>query len=358
MSQKSPEWFDFYDRLLRIPSVSDNVPAVNAAVDAMREYLSSHGVHCAVEELDGRRVLYASTCPGKVQDYLLNAHLDVVPAPARLFEPRMEDGVIRGRGVADCKGNAIVIARVLIDLAARGGASVGAVFTSDEEIGGETTRYMVEKGYGARRMVIILDASPYAIANAQKGTAYLTLRARGRGGHSSIPWDLDNPIEKLTAAYGRLCAAWPAPTEDRWCDTLTATVVRAGEVPNQIPDVAEMTLNLRYTAPEGLERARDFIASTTGLEVDLDHACVPVFCDEKHPEMRRLFSRMQEHWPDRGVHFYRMNGATDSRHFVATGTPIAILGVDGGDMHCDGEWLRLASLDDYVEFLEEFMAPA
>ena len=169
---------DLLKKLIRCKPVSDRIDQVNAAESVMRNYLESKGLYCVTEQIDGRSVLYASTLPGKVQDFLLNAHLDVVPAPEEMFEPVEKDGRLHAGGSSDCLGNAVCIAEVLCRCA--GKASVSAFFTADEEIGGSTTAAMVEKGYGARKMAIILDAAPYAIAHAQKGMEKGgTLRNRG-----------------------------------------------------------------------------------------------------------------------------------------------------------------------------------
>lgn len=349
---------DLFLQLLRIPSVTQDAARVDECVDVLHAYLEAHGVSCAVEQCGDRKALYASTAPGKTQDYLLNAHLDVVPAPPELFEPTLgEDGILRGRGVADCKGNAAVIAQLLCDFAGRPG--VGAIFTTNEEVGGSTTARMASLGYGARKMVFILDSAPYRIAHAQKGTVSFTLRALGRGGHSSTPWKFDNPIDRLHAAYARIRAAWPADdAPDHWCDTLAATVLRAGEVFNQIPDTAELVVSVRYTTPDGADAAERLLreAAGEGVEISRGHDSPPVFCDESHPELQRLAEAMRRAWPDRSVGFSKMMGATDARHFVGLGVPIAILGVDGGAMHERDEWLRLDSLDETLAMLEGFLA--
>ena len=173
---------EFLDKLIRIPSISSDVAQVNVAMDVMRDYLEAHGVACVMETTEGRNVLYASTRPGKEQDYLLNAHLDVVPAEPALFIPRIEDGKMYGRGTDDCKGCALAIAQILCEL--NGKASVGAIFTADEEIGGLSTKYMVEQGYRARKLVMVLDTSAYAITTAEKGVLDLILRASGKAAHS------------------------------------------------------------------------------------------------------------------------------------------------------------------------------
>lgn len=339
--------------LIRCKAVSKDIPAVNRAVDRMHSFLSEHGLHCTVEELDGRRILYASTTPGKVQDILLNAHLDVVPAPDSMFEPEERDGKLFARGSSDCQGNSAVLAQVLCDLSAK--ASVGAIFSTDEETGGETTARMVELGYSARKIILILDASPYAIANAQKGIISLTLRAHGKGGHSSEPWMLDNPIDRLIDGYRKLRDAWPPLPEDHWGNTMTPCILSGGSAANQVPDTAEMVLNIRFIREEDQESIIRQAGKLSGLEVIVNATSAPAFVDETHPLMQKLKTAMQKKFPDHPIGFFRMHGATDARHFAKNGVPVAILGTEGGGMHSSGEWVSLQSLEDYRSLLEKFI---
>ena len=62
----------FLRELVEIPSSSIDYPQVNRAMRAMKAYLEKRGVSCAVETTPkGSEVLFASTMPGKEQDYIL-----------------------------------------------------------------------------------------------------------------------------------------------------------------------------------------------------------------------------------------------------------------------------------------------
>ena len=344
----------FLKELVAIPSESAKTERVNEAMAFTRAYLEKRGVPCATERDGQRDILYASTRPGKVQDYLLCVHLDVVPAPdPKMYEPRIEGNRLYGRGACDDKGNAAVAVQTLVSLL--GKASVGVIFTADEEIGGLTTLTMVKRGYAARRFVIVIDTGPYKVAVAQKGNSYITVRAVGKGGHSSQPWRLDNPIDKLFDAYAKFRAAWPKPTEDHWCDIASATMVSAGEARNRIPDTAEMTINLRFVTKDGVERVCKALKDV-GLEIaNVVTTGVPVASDPSAPEIQRLLSAMRAKWPERKPSLNKMLAATDARHFVDMGVPIAIIGAEGGGAHAAVEWISLRCLDEYADLLERFL---
>ena len=214
---------------------------------------------------------------------------------------------------------------------------------------------MVERGYGAKKIILILDAAPYGIAHAQKGIISLTLRANGKGGHSSEPWAFNNPIDLLVDGYVKLRAAWPALPADYWGDSMAPCIISGGQAFNQIPDTAEMVLNIRFIRPGDEEKIIGGIREITGLEVIVNSISAPAFVDESHPLMRKLKADMQKRFPDHKIEFYRMHGATDARHFAELGVPIAILGSEGGGMHSAGEWVSLASLEDCRVLLSDFI---
>lgn len=341
--------------LIRCKAVSNDLVAVNKAVQVMQEFLQANGVYCVQEEVRGRQVLYAATSPNKVQDVLLNAHLDVVPAEDKMFEPRLEGDRLYGRGASDDLGNAVCIAQVLCRQLAK--ASVGAIFSTDEEIGGWTTEAMIQRGYIARKFALVLDGPSCQLASAQKGILILKLTAHGRGGHASEPWKFDNPIDKLIDAYLRLRAQWPQVTADQhWQNTMAPCTLQAGFANNQIPDEASMMLNFRYIRSE--DRALIFaqVQRLTGLEIEADRHCEPVVSDENAPELQLLLRVIQKHYPERPAGFVRMNGATDARHMISMGVPIAISAVAGDGCHSKCEWVDLSSIDKYITILEEVIA--
>ena len=189
-------------RLIEIPSVSSNIVEVNRAVDFLSGELGSDGLWCKVETMsDGRRVLFAANEDNRRPDVLLSAHIDVVPAMDRSqFIPRRENGRIYGRGASDCKEHVVLCARLMREL--KGNVSVGAIFGSDEEIGGASTAFMLDKGYGASKLVIVLDSEQFAITTRQKGLARYVLEKTVPPTHSGMVKGVPpNALQELIRCY-------------------------------------------------------------------------------------------------------------------------------------------------------------
>ncbi len=351
-------YIELLETLVKNRAVSADKEAVSKSTAIMQDFLSSNGIYCQTEVCSGYNVLYASTVPGKSADLVINAHLDVVPAMDEAqFTPVTKDGIMYARGVSDCLGSAVCIAKTLIDLKDSGKA-VGAIFTCDEEIGGKTTKEMIRLGYGANsKIAIVIDADSYKITISQKGIVSIKLIARGKTGHSSQPWLFTNAIEVLIDAYGKLKKAWPEPdmNSDLYkYNSMAACQFHAGFAHNQIPDEATMVLNFRVTGDGDVEKVLDFVKDTTGLEVEIIETCPPVNCDENAPELQSLKREMESFFTGHEIKFTRMFGATDARHFSSMGIPIAILGLSGSGAHSANEKLPLDSMFETADFLTRY----
>lgn len=344
------------EELIRFKSVSNDIAAVNRAEDRMKEYLEQNGLLCTTEIIGGRHVLFASTTPGKTPDYLLNAHLDVVPAAEEQFVPRIDGTRMYARGTDDCLGSCVIAAKTLISL--KGKASCGAIFTADEEIGGHTSAGMVQLGYSAKKCIIVIDAMYDRLAYSQKGILALELinHSKSGGGHASYPWAFDNPIERLAEGFVNLRHNWKNPTDEtKWNDSMTPCIFQAGSVHNQIPDSASMTLNIRYIHPGDRDKLMARVKELTGCdEIRIFEECPPVVMDPDAPEIKRLRAAMSKHF-GREIPLEQMMGATDARHFQPLNVPIAMVGVNGAGEHSPCEYIELPSLDFVSGYLQEFI---
>lgn len=346
------KYISLLEKLIRMRPVSDDISAVNRVQETLCSFLQEHGIHCTMEELKGRKILYAATHPGKMPDLLLNAHVDVVPVEDdSQFEPVTRDGWMYARGAGDCLGNAVCFAKLLCE--AEKELSIGAIFSADEEIGGETTEFMTSNGYAGRRLVCIVDGKSDAVSYAQKGTMNVKLSATGISGHASRPFNCDNAADKLITGYTKFRSTWQNPTAtDSWHNSMALTVMHSGIIANKIPDSAEMIINFRYIAQEEREKILQSLREITGLDVELLSFRDPVVADKDAPELKVLARIMQKHLEKEPL-FYRMDGATDASFFINGPAPVAILGTNAADAHGRNEKVELDSIRKYAEILKE-----
>ena len=354
---------DFVKGLIEIPSESRSILACNRATAYLKTYLEARGVHChVVRTEEGRDALYAATLPGKSHDYGFVTHVDVVPAanPSQ-FIPKIVGDEMWGRGACDTKINAALIAQVLVNLV--GKASVGAFFATDEDgcAGKVPTCTMLRRaGFAPRKMVLVGDTlgdSTNRLFTAQKGHWGFRITAKGRGGHSSIPWKLDNAIPKITKAVEDLMAVYPKPPVDSdWYSTLAPTILSAGDAPNSIPGEASATFSFRYVGKNDVKWLTDIVRHATGLEPETLYCVPPVTNDPDNPLIRSLFDAMQSNWKDREFRMANLYGATDAFQFSDLDLPTVIFTHDGAGAHKPDEHGSLASAAEYLDFFTRWLA--
>jgi len=352
----------FLKELVEIPSSSLDYPQVNRATEAMKAYLEKRGLCCTVEtDEKGRKLLFAATKPGKVQDFVLAAHLDVVPASCEgQYAFKNSEGRLTGRGVGDDKGGSLVAAQVLAGLAGKD-VSVGCIFGADEEIGGFTTTWMVERmGYRPRKMVLVLDSAYATIGYATKGQLMVRATLKGAGGHSSAPWKCEDLVTHLSSAIVKIHDEWYrrhplADGPDHWSDVLTPTVVKSeGTALNRIPSEVWVNFNLRSVRPEAKDECVGLIRELTGGEVEVVRYSPPCESDANDPLVQRLRSAMAAEI-GREISLERMPFATDARCFVTCGVPVVNIGQEHGDSHAATEWSTEASIDVVTRYLTTFI---
>ena len=348
------------DGLLRLPSESGNAAELARAVDYMRDWLAGHGLHCTVETNNaGRLGLYAATTPGKRHDYLFVSHIDVIKAPKCMYTPRYEGDKVFARGACDTKGNVAAVCSAMAAMVGKG-ASVGLFLATDEE-GGKaglaTPQMMIDRGYLPNRLILVGDSAgeePGQLFTAEKGHAHIDMIAHGKGGHSSRPWALDNPIPKLFEAYLRFKAAWDpdAAPNEHWRTVLSPTILKSSDVANVVADTATMHFSCRYTTMAEYERAVKALKAT-GLEIKARPGRRPVENRPGDQEIAALLKAMDAAIPG-GIREGKMSAATDASYYVQAGLPIVIFAADGGEPHSDREWGSLSSLDAYADFFSSY----
>ncbi len=284
------------------------------------------------------------------------AHVDVVPGSESQFDLRVDDDLAFGRGAKDMKGATLALLMAYRSFAMEHGIAppLSILLTSDEEVGGETIPALFRHGMLKDIPVGYTPDSgsqPF-IVTEHKGVLWAGLTARGRGGHGSVPWDCENPIPLLAQAIEVLTKEFPPVAEEEWRMTVAPTQMQGSAAPNQIPDTATATLDIRFpksvcaTSLEALERVRQVLPE--GCEARSVRAADPLYTDPNHP-MVQTVKRIAEEVLGHAVELGREHGASDARYFDAHGVPAFIYGPRGDGLHSADEWVSIASLMQHVE---------
>jgi len=219
-------------RLIRFNTV--NPPgAEGAAIEYLRDYLSSAGFACEILAREEDRPNLVATLhgdgDGPVLGYL--GHVDTVLAKASEWthDPwsgDLADGCLWGRGALDMKSQVAAEVVAAATLARSGWrpsrGALRVMCVADEECGGSYgAKFLTEEHPDAVRCDLLLnegggevfeyrDRRLYGVCCAEKGVFRFSIVTDGVAGHASIPRMGDNALLKLGPLLQRLAERQPA----------------------------------------------------------------------------------------------------------------------------------------------------
>jgi acetylornithine deacetylase/succinyl-diaminopimelate desuccinylase-like protein len=169
--------------LLSVESTGDHPDELGRALDLVLAFI---GPGFTVERFESRGKPSALVYHGTERPHftvVLNAHLDVVPAPAGQFRPYRDGDRLYARGAQDMKVSALAQTLVFRELAGRVSYPLGLQLVTDEESGGrDGTLHQLREGVTSQ-FALIGESSGLRIVTECKGIVRARLQATGRSAH-------------------------------------------------------------------------------------------------------------------------------------------------------------------------------
>ena len=253
------------------------------------EYLAARlrdlGLEAIIEDVEPGRANMVARVRGEGDGHLVfTGHLDVVPPGGQKwkhdpFAAELVDGRIYGRGSADMKGGVAAIATAMAALSAAGfkpKADVILAATCGEEAGmlGAQALAARDSLAGAGHLVVA-EPTNLDVFIGEKGVLWVSIRALGRTGHGSMPWLGINAVSYMARLIPRL-EAYPFPFDESELlggPTISVNMIAGGNKVNVVPDVCEITIDLR-TVPRqdhaGIVEALESLANEVAREFHPD----------------------------------------------------------------------------------------
>lgn len=365
--------------LAEMNSHSENVAGLLQVAEALRTMFDTLGVPCRTQDLLPRQVISDAgevyekpTGPALLwhqrphcsRRVLLAIHYDTVYPIDHPFQKCtwMDQGRLRGPGVADAKGGIIVMLWALqaaekFGLLPKLGWTV--VLNPDEEIGSPCSWPLWRTIASAYTFGLLMEPAlpDGSIVNKRKGSGTFTLVMRGKAAHSGRNFrEGRNAVLKLAEL---------ALEMHRWNELDPGIIVNVGKMvggqaANVVPDVATLRVNIRiedFSQQEQIlsrlnrlvqtyNNSEGFNCSVTGCF----HAPPKLVC----PKTERLmkFIEIAAAQQGQGVRFAATGGASDGNKLAAVGLPnIDTLGPSGDRLHSPDEWVDTKSLVENSERL-------
>jgi succinyl-diaminopimelate desuccinylase len=236
-----------------IASDTSTPDGLRGAAGFVKGWLEARDIDVREHDYDGLPVLVAEVgapedTPG-APTIILHGHIDVVPAHAEQFAPRIEGDRLIGRGAYDMKGGLAAMMCAVRDAAEQERVRVRFVCVPDEESEDVETHaidWLVREGLRGD-FAITGEPTDLHIGVQAKGVLALRRRISGRR-HGSTPWLGDNAILKAHDAFRRI-ETLPFSREssdlfDR--PSINLARIRAADAFNKVPDRCEMDVDIRY----------------------------------------------------------------------------------------------------------------
>ena len=292
---------------------------------------------------------------------LLTGHMDTVfPADHAFQTVRWRDAeTVNGPGVADMKGGiAVILAALTAFEASPVAAQIGydVLINADEETGSLSSAALIAQLAQGKAAALTFEPSALpdgTLAGARPGSGNFSVVIHGRSAHAGRnPADGRNAIVAaadlvlaLTALAGPDISVNPARID-------------GGSANNVVPDLAVVRFNIRPREVAAAERFAIALATLVArIAADHDvHAHVhgglsrpPKPLDEP---AKKLFALVRDCGAALGqtIGWQPSGGVCDGNNIAACGVPVVdTLGVRGGAIHSDAEYLIVPSLKERAQ---------
>jgi len=346
----------FLTDLIKFRSVNGHNNEIKDCVRYIESYLKSASIH--YERFYNNDVPSLLIMPEKRKSkILLMSHIDVVEGEDHQFKPYEKDGYLYGRGSIDDKyavALSLVLFKTMIgELRAAGKSQkdmpFGILITGDEESGGiNGAKYVL--GLISTDFAIALDGgSVEKIIVHEKGLCHIKLTASGVSAHGARPWLGINAIEILIEDLSNIKNLFQEDSDDHWHKTLNIGKIKAGNAVNQVPDVAEAWVDIRYTENDDIEGIIGSIRKISKSHLDVNF-CDPVFISGESEHLDRLMKTAED------TILENEHGASDARFLSEYNIPGIVWGANG-DMtqHSSQEKINIESLEKLYKIIEKFI---
>jgi acetylornithine deacetylase/succinyl-diaminopimelate desuccinylase-like protein len=356
--------------LVRIPSVNPHGDPGTDGVGEGRiaawlaEYLGGLGARVELREVlpDRPNVVahWPGDCPGKPR-LLLAPHTDTVSVLGMSIAPfggEVRDGKVWGRGASDTKGPMAAMLWALREMRERLPA-LGHEICFAGLMSEEADQHGSKALAAQERFDFVIAAEPTGldVVHTHKGSAFLTLRTRGRAGHASRPELGENAITRMLRVLawieGDLAREFAALRDPvLGPPTISIGTIRGGSKTNIIPDACEASVDMRFIPAQFTPDLGDALAARLRAvcpDVEIDFPLAPpLYTDPAHPLIAKL--------GECGAKPVGAPWFCDACFFAERGIPAVALGPGSiAQAHTNDEWIAVADLEKGVSFFTDFL---
>lgn len=353
--------------LVRFKTKTGNLIEIDKCLNYIAKSFKNTKAHVVIERFDDASpVIYISNNDDDMQDVLVLGHIDVVKASDDMFEPKIIDNKMYGRGTLDMKAfAAIALNSMHYVIDNKLNVKFGIILSTDEEEGSRSTHAFMDK-YPNITAKVVLDndvgGDITKIINKCKNPVFVKLIAEGKQAHGSTPWDGLDANEMIFQTISNLRRFYPyfdinsGKPSNTWIDTMHVAIINGGEVSNIIAGKSEALLDFRLIETSSVKDLEKNLqdACANGVKYKIVSSSNPVVMAEDNKEIK-AYKELAEKILETKIEFQQIGGATDARLFAQKGATVIMHSGSGEGMHADGEYVDLKSVEKLAEIQIEYL---
>lgn len=350
----------FLSALVSMPTETTDKEANAKALRWVENQLADLELFFQHQSFEGHPTLVITSKQTKTPDIFLVAHIDVVAAPRSLYQPRIDAGIMYGRGAYDMKMAIACYLLLLRELKDRlPDLNIGIMLTSDEEIGGMNgVKRLLDTGYSSKIAFLPDGGFDWKFEEAAKGVLHVKISARGISAHGSRPWLGENAIEILMGALGEIRRYFEKEKLGTYYPSANVGLIQGGKGINQVPDYAEAKVDIRYPpelkGKEIYSALVDMMRKDPRLTIEIIAEGASHYADLRQSSFLK-FQEIAKRMYGIEVGKTLSHGASDARFFGEKNIPVLVIAPKGGDIHSDGEWIDLKDLTRFYNVLKQWV---
>lgn len=321
-------------------------------------WLDARGIEVASDEVRGLPVLKAEVGPTDAPTVVLHGHIDVVPAQAGQFDPRIEGDRLYGRGAYDMKGALAAMMLTTAAMREQDGVRVRLGIVGDEESEEEVDRgsdRLVDGGFTGD-FAITGEPTDLHIGVEAKGVLALRVQVSGVAAHGATPWLGDNAVLRAIDVFRSIESLPFARHSSELFDRPSINLGRilGGDALNKVPDRCAIDVDIRYLPDQDPAGLLEQVRGLPDAEVEQLFTRPPAVVDRDLAYVRALRHAATEHHDGEPMSVGR-DGASDAVSFLRVGVPAVEFGPVGAGHHGPEEWVSVSSLHTYRQTLDTFL---
>lgn len=295
----------------------------------------------------------------KNPEIVLLGHLDTVwPKGSYLPTWNVTGDIAKGPGIFDMKAGFLQAIYAVKEIPGAD-SKVAIIATTDEELGSQSSKALIERVSKSASAVLVLEASLNGkVKTGRKGTSMYQIALHGRASHAGL--EPEKGIN-ATTEIATIVIEVAKLANPEFGTTVVPTVMHAGTSTNTVPALATLDVDIRSFSAAELIRVDNAIKklSATHPEAKLEVTGGinrPPLESSSTTELYEILEKIASEIGMEPVGQASVGGASDGNFAAAAGARVLDgLGAVGDGAHAPHEQILLSSIPSRVKLLTAFI---